>query len=202
MPATAPHSQQLHELQQVATRLGLAFGREAEAAETPAERVALFNLFDRCFFSVRVSIALQLRLRQEARRAEREDGRTDRDDAETERDEAPERAEASERPERCDERDRDRETERASLPLLLDTLDGVVAGAAALTGPAPAELPTLTDLLTRLRGAPPAPVRTPPPRTRAPLRARLTGSTTTILAPPPRPAGLPGLAPRRSTGPP
>ncbi|MBX3486258.1 hypothetical protein, partial [Phenylobacterium sp.] len=130
MNADDPRSRQLDELQQVATRLGLAFGREAEAAETPAERVALFNLFDRCFFSVRVSIALQLRLRREARRQDREDAREDRDAPETEREEALERAEA---PERLDytERDRDREAERASLPLLLDTLDGVVSGAAA-----------------------------------------------------------------------
>lgn len=199
MFADDPRSLQLDELQQVATRLGLAFGHEAEAAETPAARLALFNLFDRCFFSVRVSIALQLRLRQEARRARRDDVR----ETDHERDEAPERAEAPERPEYDDERDREREGERASLPLLLDTLDGVVAGAATLPGPAPAELPTLTDLLARMRSAPaaPTPARAPASRTASPLRARLAGSTTTILAPP-RPAGLPGLAPRRATGPP
>jgi len=56
--------------------------------------------------------------------------------------------------------DRDREGERASLPLLMKTLRGVAADAAALPGPAPAKRPA--PLRLRLSGA--AVLTMPPPR--------------------------------------
>ena len=47
-----------------AYRLGLEFGREAERTEDLAGKLEYFRLFDRCFFSVRVTTALELRLRR------------------------------------------------------------------------------------------------------------------------------------------
>ncbi|HEY1449221.1 MAG TPA: hypothetical protein VGF33_11875, partial [Caulobacteraceae bacterium] len=96
-----------------------------------------------------------------------------------------------------DERDRDRETERVSLPILLRTLEGVVADAAMLPGPEPAELPTLRELITHAKSTP----ATAPQS----LKSRLTGSG---AAPAPRPAPHLAsnvgqiLAARRATGPP
>ena len=114
---------QLADLRECAYRLGMAFGAEAERAETDDRRMAFFHLFDRSFFAVRVSIALELRLRREAGRpmTEREAERPDP------REDEPAERELAERVERYDERDRDREAERADLPILLRTLEGVVA---------------------------------------------------------------------------
>lgn len=200
--APAP-SDMLSEMTACAHRLGMAFGREAEREADWKRKLELFNLFDRCFFSVRVAIALQLRQRREGTMrydvARAEGLEIERPEPlETE---APERAETL----TCDERDRDRETERASLPLLLATLSGVAQDAAALPGPAPAELPTLRELLARV-GAEPAPPRRPGPKTNpetnpVPLRARLAGSAGLALAIPPLPAS-PARPLRRATGPP
>jgi hypothetical protein len=187
MTAAAPsNTEMLSGLTEYAYRLGKAFGAEAERAQGQT-RIDAFNLYDRCFFSVRVAIGLQLRLRREDRAAGR--------------DHAIERAEATEReaddsreqsdylaPER--DRERDRETEPAGLPVLLKTLNSVVADARTLPGPPPAALPALGDLLARFGDAP-APAR----RQRSDLRARLTGSASAPL-----PAHSPAL--RQSTGPP
>jgi len=189
-------SLQLDELTQVAYRLGKVFGQAAEQAETHERRMAFFNAFDRAFFSFRVGIALQLRLRREAAvPAEREATRDE------ERPEALER-DPAERPERYDERDRDRDVERASFPLLLRTLEGVADAATRLPGPPPAELPTLRELLARVASTPAsAPVSARP---QPALRARLTGSAAGVMLAQPTPrrtlSGAP--RPRRATGPP
>ena len=176
-------SERLDELSACAYRLGERFGAEAERA--PAGELQAFELFERCFFAVRVATALQLRLWQTPGAA-RDAGaaRADRSDAALDRGLARDRD--------CD---RDREREPASLPLLLKTLDAVAEDAAALPGPAPAELPTLSDLLAQLTTAPAKPTTG--------LRARLAGSATAPLVtvpPPMRPSPI--LALHRATGPP
>jgi hypothetical protein len=199
MTAPDQRSDRLSELSQCAYRLGLAFGHEAERAEDTARKREYFHLFDRCFFAVRVATALELRLWRTPSISpgeafgDREDDRAD--DAEP-----PER-ERSERSEDTD-RDREREAEPASLPVLLRTLDGVAADAAALPGPEPAALPTLRELLAHVAPEPlPSPPSTP---SRMDLRARLAGSGAAVaLQLAPRPARSPGaLAVRRATGPP
>jgi|GEM_PF-1085800 len=230
---TSTPSDMLSEMSDCAYRLGVAVAARAEATEDWGRKLELIQVFDRCFFSVRVSIALQLRLRREAgAEARAPQGVAQR--TETERDEGLEieRAEALERPDGPDdvthddvtrggdaglytERDRDRETERASLPLLLSTLNGVADAAGALPGPAPAALPALRELLARVGAETPAALRAPTPRANAqtgspanarinllagaragpaaPLRTRLAGSAVATLEAGP---------PLRATGPP
>jgi len=184
MPPAPATSEMLAEMSACAYRLGMAFGREAERAEAPERRLEMFQLFDRCFFALRVATALQLRLRRDGGMAPARAPASDAERLETERAEpdGPER-------ERFEaERDRDRETERASLPVLLTTLRGVAADAAALPGPRPAELPALQDLLARVAAAP-APAR---PQPRAPaLRDRLAGGSAALAM---------AAAPRRGDG--
>jgi hypothetical protein len=199
MSAGDPSYDALTEMSLCAYRLGMAFGRQAEQAEEFGRKVELFELFERCFFGVRVAEALKLRLRREGgaigrveREAEREDHsiRAERESSAAER----------EAPEPDHECDRERETERASLPLLLRTLKGVADAAAALPGPEPAELPILRELLGQMAPDPaPAAAR---PRQRPPnLRARLAGSAAaTVTAAPLRSPGAPHV--RRATGPP
>jgi hypothetical protein len=208
MTVNDPRCARLSDLSECAYRLGLAFGHEAERAEDTARQLEYFRLFDRCFFSVRVAIALELRLSRAPAMAAGE-GLTERDDlddrADPPEDERPDSDTRLER-ERFEadrDRDRERETERASLPVLLRTLEGVAADAAALPGPEPAALPTLRELLAHV--APEPPPKTPSPRPlRTDLRARLAGSGAAVaLQLSPRPAGIPtGLAVRRATGPP
>ena len=204
MTAVDPRLAMLSELSACAYRLGLVFSGEAERARDTARQREYFQLFDRCFFSVRVAIALELRLAHAPAERRAADLRQDPGD----REDLADRGDPSEadRPERDGdtlerERDRDRETESASLPVLLRTLHGIAADAAALPGPEPAALPTLRELLAHVAPSPPA--RAPPPK--AGLRARLAGSgavTAFKLAPsPPLPlGGAPAL--RRATGPP
>jgi len=183
---------QLDEMRDAAHALGMAFAQAAQAESDLDRKLTLFDAFHRSFASVRLSIALALRLKREAQAPERIE--TERPDTEAL---DAERADAPERPERYDERDRDREAERASFPLLLRTLGRVADDAQALL-PQAAELPTLRELLDRVGAQPAAaaPVA-------APLRARLSGGTATPTLPQPhRPAGLPGATSRRSTGPP
>lgn len=193
---------QLEEMREAAYGLGLGFAQAAQAEGDLDRKLLLFDAFQRGFASVRLSIALAMRLRSEARRP----APTERDH-ETERPEALARPDHPERPERYDERDRDREAERASLPLLLRTLTSVADDARALT-PQAAELITLDELLDRVRAqpaTPPSPSPHPSRPSSSALRARLAGGTAALtLSPPPREPlpGLPGAAPRRSTGPP
>lgn len=201
MTTPDPNAQMLDDMAQCAYRLGKVFGAEAERAVTHERRMESFQLFERCFFAVRVAIGLQLRLKQAARAEQAAERDTERDG---ERIEAPDDRDPSER-ERLDiDYDRDRERERASFPILLRTLEGVADAAAALPGPPPAALPTLRELLAQVRSQPPA--APPSSNTRTPLKARLAGSATTqVLArPPPSPTLSHGraLAPRRATGPP
>jgi hypothetical protein len=203
MSAGDPSYDALTEMGQCAYRLGMAFGRQAEQVEEFGRKVELFELFERCFFGVRVAEALKLRLRREGgavgrveREAEREDHsiRAERESSDAERAVEPE-------PDR--ECDRERETERSSLPLLLRTLKGVADAAAALPGPEPAELPVLRELLGQMAPDPaPAPAPAARPRQRPPnLRARLAGSAAaTVTAAPLRSPGAPQV--RRATGPP
>jgi len=185
---------QLDEMRNAAQALGMAFAKAAQAEDDLDRKLVLLDAFHRSFASVRLSIALALRIEREARmpaRVEIERPETEPLDVE--------RAEAPERPERYDERDRDREAERASFPLLLRTLGRVADDARALL-PQAAQLPTLRELLDRV-GAQPA-AATPNP-VAAPLRSRLSGGTATLTLPPPhRPGALPNGLPRRSTGPP
>jgi hypothetical protein len=183
MNAADPRSAMLADMGACAYRLGLAFGAEAERAQTTAESLQYFQLFDRCFFAVRVGIALELRLKREAGRAgaslDRDD-RADRAERDPPEDERAEPLEL-ERPETLEytERDREREAEGASLPLLMRTLEGVAADAAALPGPQPAALPTLQDLLARFSSDA---VAAPRSGGAQPLRARLTGSAAPVAA--------------------
>jgi hypothetical protein len=210
MPPAPATSEMLAEMSACAYRLGLAFGREAERIEEVGRRLEMFQLFDRCFFAVRVATALQLRLRREAWAAPAREPANDAEDLrERERPDAEpldagrlepgrERLEA--------DRDRDRETERASLPVLLTTLKGVAVEAAARPGRKPAALPALQELLARA-SAQPAPKSTPRSAPRStpgapPLRDRLTGSAAVAVTAPPRaPSGLRPPV-RRATGPP
>ena len=182
-PAALSACERLDALSACAYRLAERFGAEAERA--PAGDLKAFELFERCFFAVRVATALQLRLWQTPS-AVRDAGaaRADRPDAALDRGLARDR-----------DTDRDREREPASLPLLLKTLEAVAEDAAALPGPAPAELPTLRELLAQLTSAPAKP--TPG------LRARLAGSSTAPLVTVPQPTRTsPILALHRATGPP
>ena len=193
MTATDPRVAMLAEMREPAYRLGMAFAAEAEAAEGVDRKVEFFRLFDRCFFCVRVGIGLELRLERSpaAARPEREPA--------TDREALIDREDLSDRdpPDRDEpelDRERDRETERASLPILLKTLEGVVADAASLPGPPPAELLTLRELLAKVKAQPPAPRP----------KARLAVSAPAVTVPARRPASNVGdvLAMRRATGPP
>jgi hypothetical protein len=193
--AADPRIATLADMGQCAYRLGMAFGAAAEKAQGTDQWLEYFHAFDRCFFSVRVGIALELRLeRPPAASVPRAEPRSeDLRDRETLDDRDPPDGPPRYHPEY--DRERDRETERASLPLLLRTLEGVVADAASLPGPEPAELPTLRELLARVKAQPPSGAASPTP-------ARLAEPA---AAPPQRrPASNVGeiLAARRATGPP
>jgi hypothetical protein len=195
MTTADPRSRQLSDMAECAYRLGMAFGAAAEKAQGTDDWLRYFNAFDRCFFAVRVSTALELRLKREP--AEPREAASDREELV----DRPDPPETEGRDRGYDERDRDRETERASLPILLRTLEGVVADAATLPGPEPAELPTLRELIAHAKAAPsPSTAR---PRTAQSLRSRLAGSGA-VTAIPPKLASNVGqvLAARRATGPP
>ena len=193
MTSDAASEAMLAEMGACAHRLGMAFGREAERAEGWARRLELFELFDRCFYGVRVAIALKLRLRRaavtELRAARPETREAERERPETEPLETEPR-------ERLDA-DREREGERASLPLLIKTLKGVAADAAARPRPPPAELTALTALLSRTP-SPAGPAARP---ASGALRSRLAGAAALPMTTPPPRAGplVRGLA---ATGPP
>jgi hypothetical protein len=193
MPPANARSTELDGLTQVAYRLGMAFGHMAEQAETDERRLEYFHLFDRCFFSVRVATALQLRLRREGVAPPGRESEAEGPEA-LEREPAEREAAYRERPER--DREGDVEREPASLPLLLRTLESVAADAAALPGPQPAALPSLQDLLAEIRAGP---VSAPRPATPA-LRSRLSGSAAVVA--PQRPAARSASTLRRATGPP
>ena len=169
MTAHVPPVEMLDALTQCAYRLGRAFAAEAERAQGQAMLEA-YERFNRCFFSVRMGIALQLRLRQ---------AQPVRLELESERD--PVEREPSDHHTASEplERERDRETERASMPLLLNALETVAADAASLPGPAPAALLTLRELLATFSSAP---AQTP---------------ALAPAAPPPRPAGDLRIEPER-----
>ena len=194
---------QLDDMRQAAYRLGMGFAQAAEAEGDLDRKLQLFDAFHRSFASVRLSIALAMRWRREAHLP----ARIEPAESDEERAEALEQPERPERPERYDERDRDRETERASLPLLLRTLERVADDAQTLL-PQAAELPTLRELLDRVRAEPAPPRPSPPVPTQAAptpaslLRTRLSGGTATLTRARPGLPGLAGLSPRRSTGPP
>jgi hypothetical protein len=200
MTATDPRSRQLSEMAQCAYRLGMAFGAAAEQAQGTDGWLAYFNAFDRCFFAVRVATALQLRLDRAP--AEPREAATDRESLSERLD--PE-TDGGDRDRGYDERDRDRESERASLPVLLRTLEGVAADAQALPCAEPAELLTLRELIAHAKAAP-APA---PSEAAQSLRSRLTGSGA-APAPPPKPHLASNVgqilaarrAPSRATGPP
>ena len=174
-------------MRQIAFDLGMAFGQAAMAEDDLDRKLTLFDAYHRSFSSVRLSIALKMRIEREARMSLR-----DRPRPEIERDEAPEPLE-SERPERFDDRERERDRERVSLPILLRTL-GRVADDAETLLPGAAQLPTLREILARVKAEPAA---------ASPLRARLSGGTATLtLTRPPGPLSLRSVPPRRSTGPP
>lgn len=195
-PAADPRVVMLAKLREPACRLGMAFAAAAEQAEGTDKWLEYFHAFDRCFFSARVAIALELRLERVS--ASSAQPRTEREDLsdreallEREPDEAPERYE----PEY--DRERESEIEPASFPILLRALDGVVEAAAALPGPEPAELPTLRELIARVKAQP-----QPESASRPPLRTRLAGSAAALAQR--RTASNVGavLAARRATGPP
>ena len=198
MTSPDPRSQQLSDMVDCAYRLGVAFGAAAEGAVGTDRCLPYFNAFDRCFFSIRVSTALELRLRRAS--AQPREAVSDRE-ALIERPDPPETPDSETDDRDRDPRDRDRETERASLPILLRALEGVVADAAALPDPKPAELLTLRELLAHAKAAP-SPAA---PRAAQNLRSRLTGSG--AATGPPSTAHLASnvgqvLAARRATGPP
>jgi hypothetical protein len=212
MTSADPRSRQLSEMAECAYRLGMAFGAATEKAQGTDGWLAYFTAFDRCFFAVRVATALQLRLNRTP--AEPREAATDRETL-IDRADPPETADSEtdgpetdgrDRDRGYDERDRDRETERASLPILLRTLETVAADAETLPGAEPAELLTLRELIAHAKAAPsPAPRSPIASETAQSLQSRLTGSGA-ALAPRQRPhlASNVGqvLAARRATGPP
>jgi len=184
----------LFEMTACAHRLGLRFAAEAERADEIGRRIEYAGLFERCFFAVRVGIALELRLeRTPAVRPQPRDAACDREAL-------IDREDLADRADRLDaeyDRERDRETERASFPILIRALEGVVADAAKLPGPPPAELLTLRELLAKVKAQPPAGL--------APARKARRAAVGATLAPPTRHlASNVGqiLAARRATGPP
>lgn len=193
-------SRMLREVGECAFRLGKRFAARAERAPSAALEIEYFELFERCAFAVRMSVALELRVRREARA----DARTaERDAHELD---ARERDSSEHRPidrETRGEADAERESEPASLPILLKSLESVAADAAALPGPEPAELPSLRELLVKVKAGASAKPGAKPPAVGG-LRSRLAASATTpIFATPPSPSGRRGaLAFRRATGPP
>jgi len=202
MSATDPRIAELADLRRCATRLGMAFGAAAEAARGTDEWLEYFRAFDRCFFSARVGVALEMRLARAGASVERAEPRSDREDLldrETLAD-PPEREETL----RYTERERDREVERVSFPILIRALERVAEDAPALRGREAADLPTLRELLVRVKAQQPSRVATAPAPAPS-LRARLTGSAAaTAGVPERRPASNVGevLAARRATGPP
>lgn len=197
MITSDPPAVRLSEMSACAYRLGMAFGAEAEQAEDVARKIEWFELFERCFFSVRVATALELRLRREARLGR--EAESDREELIDRADPQEREGEREDRDRGYDERDRDREgdVERASLPVLLRTLEGVVADAAALPDVEPAALLTLRELLAQAKSEPAAAAPA------ASLRSRLAGSgAATALAPRPPPDFGAGRTVRRATGPP
>jgi hypothetical protein len=193
--AADPRIARLAEMGECAHRLGKAYGAAAQQALGTDAWREYFQAFDRCFFSVRVALALELRLeRSPAVRAEAREPVSDREDL-SDRETLIEPADSALRYEPEYDRERDRETERASFPILIRTLEGVVADAAKLPGPEPAELPTLRELLAHVRSEPAAP-RTAPPK--APVASANAPTPTR------RPASNVAevLAARRATGPP
>jgi hypothetical protein len=194
MTAADPRVAMLALMREPACRLGMAFAAEAERAANVATKIEFFQHFDRCFFSVRVAIGLELRLERAARAAPREPA-SDRENL-VDRDPP----DYSDRYEPEYDRERDRERERASFPTLIRTLDGVVADAASLPGPEPADLPTLRELLAKMKSTPAPSASEPRPN----LRARLADSSVAPAIATRRPASNVGeiLAARRATGPP
>ena len=196
MDAPDPRCAMLFEMTGSAHRLGMAFAAEAEQADEIGRKIEYLKLFDRCFFAVRVGIALELRLEREGRWDAARAGREDRDDPADRAELDPPEDERPERPERLRlDADRDREVERATLPRLLDTLQAVAADAATLPGPPPAELPTLRDLLAHYAAAP---AETPAASHGHTHRTRLASSTSAF----PGQGALAGLLTRPATGPP
>ncbi|WP_337186550.1 hypothetical protein [Phenylobacterium sp.] len=219
---------QLDVMREAAFGLGMGFARAAEVEGNLERKLRLYEAFNRGFASVRLAIALAMRARREARLSPPSPSAlAAAARLEAERPEAPDRPEPPESPERTtyDERDRDREDERASLPILLRTLARVADDAGTLT-PQAAELPGLRELLDRVgaRSGPgpagPSPTSsadlrsnprsnsganpaTPLPATPgSALRGRLSGGTSALTLPsrPPDGSGLPGLSPGRSSG--
>lgn len=213
MISADPRSLQLDELSQYAFRMGVVFGDLAERAEDLGRQLAFFQLFDRCFFSVRVATGLQLRLRREpvaprpTARAAREDlsVRAERDLSEQE----PADAGGRDAPERYTERDQERERETVSFPILLRTLGAIAVDAAALPGPEPSALPDLRELLAKIASAPagktPITTRRTPTPSGTSLRARLATSASTpvktLMRPKPPASGV-TFQLHRATGPP
>src|SRR4051794_8493997 len=118
MTAADPRCRQLSEMAECAYRLGMGFGAAPEEAKGTDAWLTYFNAFDRCFFAVRVATALQLRLKRTL--AEPREAATDRE-ALIDRPERPDsldlETDGPERDRGDEERDRDRETERAGLPI-------------------------------------------------------------------------------------
>ena len=197
MSASDPRCQRHAELSRYAYRFGLAFGAQGERDEADVARhLRSFELFERCFFAVRMGAALELRLAQAP---------TTRDSEERERPDRERRDPTDHSLDMAREREREREREPASVPLLLKTLGRVADDAAALPGPVIADLPGLRELLTTL-GSDPAPARRPAPAkpsARPGLRARLaTSAAAPVLTIPPPARPSPLLALRKATGPP
>lgn len=201
MIATASQSLQLTEMSECACRLGMAFGAVAEREDDdPARQLQYFDLFERCFFAVRMATSLTLRLGHSLM-ASSERERPERERPEQER---PEQERAERQPSDRDidrDRERERDRESASFPMLLKTLGAVADAASALPGPAPAALPSLRELLAQFTSDP-APAKQPTEAGQG-LRARLAGSAATPVVTLPssaRPSPIPAL--HRATGPP
>ena len=196
MRAPDPRVAMLAEMREPAFRLGMAFAAEAERAQDMNRKIEFFHLFDRCGFVVRVGIALELRLeRTPAIRPEPREPKTDRETL-LDREDLTDR-DPLDRYEPEYDRERDRETERASFPILVRALEGVCADAGKLPGPPPADLLTLRELLAKVKAEPLASQPTPKPR------LAVSGAAAAV-APTRGPASNVGeiLAARRATGPP
>ncbi|MDZ4374699.1 MAG: hypothetical protein U1C74_25240 [Phenylobacterium sp.] len=179
--------QGLSDLGECAYALGMVFGRRAQDEADLGRMVRYVELFERCFHGFRVSVALKLRLAREARIGAQRAGAAPSAPA-LDHPETVERAdsgtgvqherEAAETTLRLEE---DRDREPVSLPILLKTLGGVVAGAETLPGPPPAELLTPRELLARMTSA-------PPPRTSRPTPAASGAGVALLTRPTDAPA--------------
>ncbi len=165
-----PDAALLSDMVACAHAFGMAFADKAQASDDEARELEYFELFDRCFRAMRIGIALKLKLGQPLAAAMAMPIRGDRE-RDDERDDLRDRDTA--------DSDRDRETETASFPALIQTLGAVERAATDMGERLPAALrtatlPSLREILDRAKAAP---VEAPANRRASLLAAGSSGLT-------------------------